>query len=208
MIETIIEYLIELISSAGYLGVGISMAIESFFAPIPSELIMPFAGFLASRGEMDLYLVILVGGFASYLGSLPFYLLGYLGNDLIINKFIAKYGKYLFIKKENVEKGYAIFEKYGKGIVLVGRVIPIIRTVISFPAGLAKMNFFEFSIFTLFGSTIWSGFLAFLGFLFASEYERVLEIMSTYENIIFITAGVLVLLYILFLLKKRMGKKD
>lgn len=193
MIENIVNWLVNLIDKLGYPGIAISMFIESFFAPIPSELIMPFGGFLASKGEMDLILLAIIGGVASYLGTLPFYFLGYIGNEVILNKFIRKYGKYLFISENDVEKGFEIFTKYGNGIVLLGRLVPIVRTVISFPAGVAKMHFFEFSVYTLLGATIWSGFLATLGYFLGDNWEDVVGIMSQYEHIM-IAVGVIVLL--------------
>lgn len=193
MIENIVNWLVNLIDKLGYPGIAISMFIESFFAPVPSELIMPFGGFLASKGEMDLILLAIIGGVASYLGTLPFYFLGYIGNEVILNKFIRKYGKYLFISENDVEKGFEIFTKYGNGIVLLGRLVPIVRTVISFPAGVTKMHFFEFSVYTLLGATIWSGFLATLGYFLGDNWEDVVGIMSQYEHVM-IGVGVIVLL--------------
>jgi membrane protein DedA with SNARE-associated domain len=204
MIEGVVNWLIELVSTLGYPGIAVSMFIESFFAPIPSELIMPFAGFLASQGEMNLVILALVGGIFSYLGSLPFYFLGYWGNDYIVNNFISKYGKYLFISQKEVDRGFAVFDKHGNGIVLIGRIIPIIRTVISFPAGVAKMNFLEFSFFTLIGSIIWSGFLATAGYLLGDNWGQVIEWVESYQGIII---ALLVLIVVGFLLSRLLRRK-
>lgn len=205
MIETIVELLTGMIESVGYVGVALAMFIESFFAPIPSEFIMPFAGFIAADGTMSLLILTLVGGFASYLGSLPFYFLGYWGNDVVMNKFLSKYGKYLFIRQQDVDKGFEIFDKYGNGIVMVGRIIPIIRTVISFPAGLAKMKFVEFSLYTIVGSVVWSGFLASMGYVLGDRWEIVIEWMSKYEKAILIIGVIAVIAYIVrgVVLKKK-----
>lgn len=179
-----IDWLVNLIEVMGYPGVGFAMFIESFFAPIPSELIMPFAGFLTASGDMNLGLLTLVGGIASYLGSLPFYFIGYWGNDLVVEKFLKNYGKYFFIDEKDVENGFMVFDKYGNSIVLVGRLIPIIRTVISFPAGVAKMKFWEFSLYTLIGSVLWSGFLASAGYFLGDNYAVIIDYLGAYENII------------------------
>jgi len=202
MIENIVSNLLQYIEKAGYTGVFISMFIESFFAPIPSELILPFAGFISASGGMNIVFMIFTAAFASFLGSLPFYFLGYWGNDFVLNKFISKYGKYLFIKQVQVDKGIELFEKYGKGIVLIGRIIPIIRTVISFPAGLVKMNFTQFTVFTLFGSAIWSSFLASAGYLLGENWESVRIWISDYEKgVIFLILFVVSIYSILALAK-------
>lgn len=184
MIESLIDWLVNLIDVMGYAGVAFAMFIESFFAPIPSELIMPFAGFLTASGDMNLVLLTLIGGFASYLGSLPFYFIGYWGNDLVVDKFLKNYGKYFFIDQGDVDMGFKVFDKYGNSIVLIGRLIPIIRTVISFPAGVAKMNLWEFSLYTIIGSVVWSGFLASAGYFLGDNYEVIIDYLSAYENVI------------------------
>jgi membrane protein DedA with SNARE-associated domain len=203
MIESLISWLIDLVSTLGYPGIAFAMFIESFFAPIPSELIMPFAGFLASQGQMNLLALALIGGFFSHLGSLPFYFLGYWGNDFIVNRFIAKFGKYLFISQTEVDRGFAFFDKHGNGIVLIGRVIPIIRTVISFPAGVAKMNFAEFSIYTLVGSVVWSGFLASAGYLLGENWETVAQWVADYQSVIAIVILVCVAVFVAYKLLSR-----
>ena len=145
MIQSIIDWLVNAISTIGYPGVFISVFLESFFAPIPSEIILPFSGFVASTGKMDLIFVIVIATVAAYLGSLPFYFIGKWGEKPVIN-FINKYGKYLFIQQKDVDKVFGAFDKYGKGVVFFGRLIPMIRTLISFPAGVAKMKFARFSV--------------------------------------------------------------
>src|SRR5690606_428059 len=104
--------------------------------------------------------------------------------DVILNKFLAKYGKYFFISKEDVDKGVEVFDKYGNLVVLFGRLIPIIRTVISFPAGLAKMNFVQFISYTIVGSTIWSTLLISAGYLLGNRWEIVEGWIDTYQNVI------------------------
>jgi membrane protein DedA with SNARE-associated domain len=203
MVEQIVFWLTYLVEKIGYGGVAISMFIESFFVPIPSELIMPFAGFIASQGKMNLYVLIILGGVASYVGSLPFYFIGYWGNKLVVEKFLKKYGKYLFISEEDVDKGFEIFNKYGKAIVMFGRVIPIIRSVISFPAGVAKMNFLQFSIYTLLGSIIWSGILATLGCVLGGNWSIIGSYISRYEDIVLILLGILVVGFVVYKLINR-----
>jgi len=148
MIESLINWLVNTISVLGYPGVFISVFVESFFAPIPSEIILPFSGFVASMGEMNIYLVIIIATVGAYLGSLPFYFIGQWGEKPLL-RFLKKYGKYLFIEQDDVDWAFGLFYKYGKGVVFVGRVIPIVRTLISFPAGVARMPFLLFTLYTL-----------------------------------------------------------
>ena len=205
MIANIIIWLTDLIESTDYVGVGVAMFIESFFAPIPSELILPFAGFVASRTDQVLVISILVASVCAYLGSLPFYFLGIWGEGFV-NRFLKKYGKYLFIEEKDVKKGFEVFDRYGNGIIFFGRLIPIIRTVVSFPAGVAKTPFIKFSVYTLLGSAIWSAILAFGGYLLGEQWELVGVWLSTYEEFV-IGVGVLAVVgYIVYRVIQRRKK--
>lgn len=203
MIQTFIDWLVGIITTLGYPGVALSVFIESFFAPIPSEIILPFSGFVASTGALNIYLVITVATFAAYLGTLPFYFIGRWG-EKFVTRFLDKYGKYLFIDREEVDWAFGLFDKHGKKIVLLGRLIPIVRTLISFPAGVAKMDFFVFSIFTLIGSLLWNTLLTYSGYLLADNWEVVGEFIAKYEKIIL---GVFVLLFVLYLLRGYLRKR-
>lgn len=195
MIQSIIDWLVNVISVLGYPGVFISVFLESFFAPIPSEIILPFSGFVASLGSMNIYFVIVVATVAAYLGSLPFYFIGKWGEKPVL-EFLDKFGKYLFIKKSDVKKGFEVFDKYGSGVVFVGRLVPIIRTLISFPAGVAKMNFLKFTSFTLFGSLIWNIVLTYAGYLLGDHWEKIGDIVGQYEKVIIAICILLLLLYV------------
>jgi membrane protein DedA with SNARE-associated domain len=190
MINDIIQWLLELIETMGYPGVAISMFLESFFAPVPSEVILPFAGFLASEGKMNTIVLTAVGGGASYLGTLPFYYIGKFGNRERVNTFVERWGKYLFIKKSEVDKAFELFDRFGTPLIFFGRLIPLVRSFISFPAGMARMNFAKFTGYTLLGSTLWSAFLVFAGYQLGSNYDKVSEWMAKYETVVFIIVGV------------------
>ena len=202
MIESIIDWLVNAISTIGYPGVFISVFLESFFAPIPSEIILPFSGFVASTGKMDLVFVIVIATVAAYLGSLPFYFIGKWGEKPVIN-FINKYGKYLFIQQKDVDKVFGAFDKYGKGVVFFGRLIPMIRTLISFPAGVAKMQFARFSMYTLFGSLTWNILLTYAGYQLGDHWSVVSKWIEKYQNVILVLIIIAVLLYIIRGIKSR-----
>ena len=204
MINSIIEWLVNLFSSVGYWGVGLAMFIESFFAPIPSEIILPFSGFVASKGNLNILIVIIVATIAAYLGSLPFYFIGKLGEEKVLS-FLKKFGKYLFISDKDLKKGIEVFEKFGNRFVLLGRLIPIIRTVISFPAGVSKMNFGIFSLYTIIGTAIWSTILSLAGFFLGSKWENVSIFVSRYEKVII---GILLFITIVFIGNKILKRKN
>ena len=202
MIQSIIDWLVNAISTIGYPGVFISVFLESFFAPIPSEIILPFSGFVASSGKMSLVLVIIIATVAAYLGSLPFYFIGRWGEKPVIN-FINKYGKYLFIQQKDVDKVFGAFDKYGKGVVFFGRLIPMIRTLISFPAGVAKMQFARFSMYTLLGSLTWNILLTYAGYQLGDHWSVVSKWIEKYQNVILVLIIIAVLLYIIRGIKSR-----
>jgi membrane protein DedA with SNARE-associated domain len=195
MINTLVDWLVQAIDSLGYLGVGLAIFLESFIAPIPSQIILPFSGFVASQGSLSIVVVILVAAFGAYLGTLPFYFVGLWGDEFV-EKFLKKYGKYLFISQDDLDKGYRAFEKYGYGIVFFGRLIPIVRSVISFPAGAARMKFGIFSIFTYAGSLIFASILCTAGYLMGESWHIVAVYTEEYERVALGILAVAVLLYI------------
>lgn len=207
MISSVIDWLVNLIEVIGYPGVAIAMFVESFFAPIPSEIILPFSGFVAFGGSLNIYGVIVVATLAAYLGTLPFYFIGRWGNEFVM-EFLKKYGKYLFISQDDLKKGFDAFERYGGGIVFFGRLIPIVRTVISFPAGVARMNFAQFSIYTLVGAGIWSSILASAGFFLGDRWDMVSVYVERYENVILILLLVVVAVYIGWNIRKVLRKSN
>lgn len=188
MIEHIIglatSLIISVIHSTGYLGVFLLMTAESALIPIPSEVTMPFAGYLASTGVFDVILVILVGAFANLFGSILAYYLGFYGEDLLIRNLVQKYGKFLLISIDEYEKSEKWFRKYGERIVFFSRVLPVVRTFISLPAGVAKMNFKKFVVFTFVGSLIWSIFLTYVGYTLGKNWHSIEVYYRKFEYLI------------------------
>lgn len=206
MIEQIITFLtgliISVISKTGYWGVFILMAAESALIPIPSEVTMPFAGYLATSGRFNIYLVILIGALANLFGSILAYWLGYWGEDHVIRQLIKKYGKYLLMTEHEYDRSERWFRKYGEKITFFSRILPIVRTFISLPAGVAKMNFFRFSILTFFGSLIWSGLLAYIGFALGKNWHSLSGYYRKIEYLIVFAVLALGIYYIVHKLQK------
>ena len=159
ILGTISAWIMSVISSLGYGGVILLMAIESANIPLPSEVIMPFSGFLVAKGEMNLWLVGLAGGFGCVLGSIFSYYLGYFGGRPLIEK----YGKYILISHHDLDLADKWFQKKGDATVFIGRLLPVVRTFISFPAGISRMNLWKFIIYSFLGSVPWCLFLAYVG---------------------------------------------
>ncbi|MGC2423863.1 MAG: DedA family protein [Nitrospirota bacterium] len=163
MAEGIIKYLavfvIGAISAMGYLGIMLMMAIESACIPLPSEIIMPFSGYLVFTGRFGLLEVALAGAAGCVLGSALAYWVGVYGG----RPFLLKYGKYVLITPKELDSADRWFDRYGDGAIFISRLLPVIRTFISLPAGIAKMNFPKFVIYTFIGSFPWCLGLAWLG---------------------------------------------
>jgi membrane protein DedA with SNARE-associated domain len=172
MIETIIEFLkpflVQTIGAMGYYGVAALMAIESACIPLPSEIIMPFAGYLVSIGKMNLWLAALAGTIGCNIGSEIAYWIGATGGRAAI----YKYGKYLLLPKHEIELAEKWFNKYGELAVFLSRLLPVIRTFIAFPAGMARMNRFKMHVFTFAGSYPWCLALAWVGFHAGSAWDN------------------------------------
>jgi len=208
MIQGIVDWLEKIILTIGYPGVAAAMALESFFAPIPSEALMPFVGYMSYTGDLNLVVTILVTTVASYVGTLPFYIVGYLG-EASFDKFIRKFGKYLFISEDSIDKVFALFDKYGNKIVLLGRLIPTVRSLISFPAGVAKMKFGIFTLYSLLGSLIWSTIFIVAGYLLGDGWEKAIEWISGYEKMVMISIVIFIVGYLGYMIWKMVkGKKE
>jgi membrane protein DedA with SNARE-associated domain len=157
------------IAGWGYPGVAVLMAIESACIPLPSEVIMPFSGFLASEGRMNLWWASVAGAVGCGIGSAVAYWIGATGG----RAFFEKYGKYLLIRKRDLDSADRWFAKYGEAAVFISRLLPVIRTFISLPAGIARMNFPRFMVYTLVGSLPWCYALAFVGYKMGQHWEDI-----------------------------------
>jgi len=192
MIHDIAQFLVNQIGDMGYMGIFLLMFLESTFFPFPSEIIMIPAGFLAYQGEMNLYMVILVGILGSVAGALlNYYLAMHLGRKIIL-----KYGKYFFIKEETLDKLDTFFAKHGEISTFTGRLIPGIRQLISLPAGLARMNIAKFSFYTAIGAGIWVVVLVAVGYLVGSNQELISEYMKSATLIALVSVVFIILFYV------------
>lgn len=177
MLSEVINFIVETVGQWGYIGIFCMMFLESSFFPFPSEIVMIPAGYLASKGEMNLILAFLAGTGGSLAGAVfNYYLCYFFGRDLIL-----KYGKYVRITEEKMQKFENFFNKHGEISTFNCRLIPGIRQYISLPAGLAKMNLFKFSLYTTLGAGIWVAILLAVGYYLGTDYDKEL-----FKNIVLV----------------------
>ncbi|WP_457597363.1 DedA family protein [Hydrogenimonas sp.] len=190
----IVNWIVEAVGAMGYAGIFVMMFLESSFFPFPSEVAMIPAGYLAAKGEMSLWGAFLAGAGGSLAGALFNYVLGHrLGRP-----FLLKYGHYILLKPETVEKVERFFEKYGPVSTFWGRLLPGIRQYISLPAGIGRMSLASFSIYTFLGAGIWCGVLLGLGYFFGENEEQIRPVLH------WLIGGVLlVVVYLFYHYRKR-----
>ncbi len=169
--QELINWLVQTIGALGYPGIFLLMAMESSVIPIPSELVMPPAGYLAQQGQMNALVAILCGTAGSLVGAYANYFAAhYLGRPLVI-----KYGKYVWITEEKFAKVEAFFRDHGEVSTFIGRLLPVVRHLISLPAGLAGMNHVKFSLYTLLGAGLWVTILTFIGYVIGANRDLVMK---------------------------------
>lgn len=196
MLEQVSGFIIHLIAQTGYLGVFALMTLESALIPIPSEITMPFAGFLASKGQLTMPLVVLAGALGNVVGSLVAYAIGFYFEEHFILLIIGKYGKFLLITKHEYKSSMKWLKKHGESVAFASRLLPGVRTFISLPAGLSEMNLAKFSLYTFLGSLLWSGVLTYIGYYLGTKWNLLEGYFRKFQVLVGTGLVVLALLYI------------
>ncbi|MFA4834007.1 MAG: DedA family protein [Patescibacteria group bacterium] len=200
-----INFFLSISQDMGYGGVVLLMAVESSFIPFPSEVVIPPAAYLASQGEMNIFFVILAGVIGSLIGAvINYWLAFYLGRILIYKIADHRFSRFLMINSAKIKKSEDFFLRYGNVSTLVGRLVPVVRQLISLPAGFAGMNFKNFCFYTTLGSAVWVTILAILGYAFGSNQEL---LARYYKEIswFFVALGLLAVI-IIFIKKRKNGE--
>ncbi|OGE06038.1 hypothetical protein A2W70_05475 [Candidatus Curtissbacteria bacterium RIFCSPLOWO2_02_41_11] len=201
-LEIIVFWVMGVISTLGYPGIFLLMTLESALIPIPSEIIMPFSGFLVSEGRFSLWAIALAGASGNLVGSWLAYALGYYGEKALVRKIIVKYGRFILLTEADFDSSLKLFFKYGQWIAAVARVLPAIRTVISLPAGITRLPFWKFSALTFLGSLIWSFFLGYIGFILGENWQIIRPYFRKFDLAIVAVTLILVGIYIYYKLKR------
>ena len=197
------QFITKFLETSGYLGVFALMALENIFPPIPSELIMPFAGFVVARGDLSLAGVLIAGTAGSIAGAMPWYVGARVYGKERLKKFADRHARWMTVTAEDVDKAIAAFDRHGRSVVLFGRLIPAIRTLISVPAGLARMSLGQFLLYSTIGSLAWTGVLTAGGFLLESNYEQIGKYIDPVSKTIF---GILLAWYLYRVVTHRPAK--
>ena len=196
MSEKVIAVLVSLIASGGYGAVVVLMAIQSACIPIPSEVIMPLAGYALCHSQMQLILLATVASLASNLGSIPAYWVGARGG----RPMVERYGSWLLLSRHDLDRVDHFFNRYGSITVLVGRMLPIVRTFIAFPAGVAKMNQARFHIYTFVGSWPWCYALAYVGMKLGASFNTNPEFKEVFQRFHLAVEAVIVVAFVYYVI--------
>lgn len=188
------DWIIQTISELGYLGIFLVMLAESIFPPIPSELIIPFAGFAAANGDLNLFGVLAAATIGAVVGMLPWYYAGRLFGLTRVRYLADRFGRVMAFNADEIDIAVKWFTRFGPVIVLFGRLIPLIRTLISIPAGLSRMSLPVFLAASTTGALIWNTFLTMAGYILHEHYEAIEVVL---DPLSYIVLGLVVVLYLL-----------
>ena len=186
MLGDVGRLVLDVIGALGYLGLALLLIVENLFPPIPSEVVLPLAGFLVGRGDLNLWGALAAATFGSVAGAMVLYGLGRWGG----RRLVLRYGKWLRVDEEGLQKAEGWFRRYGDWVVLVARVVPVARSIVSIPAGTAKMPLVRFVVLTTIGSAAWNGFLIGAGVALGANWQAVSGWIGSYSNVVLVVGAV------------------
>lgn len=204
-IRVIIE---QIVTTLGYPGISLVMFTENIFPPIPSELVMPFAGFLVADGKYSLPGIIFAGTLGSVIGAVVLYYIGVWADEPIVRAFLRRWGRYFMVSEDDLDRVLTLFDRYGSIIVFFGRVIPIVRSLISLPAGMNRMPLPRFLVFTTLGATIWTSLLSIGGMILGENWEQIMEYVSQYEKVVLVVLVLAVLAFVVLRIRERRAGRN
>lgn len=197
------EWIVYMMNTYGYIGILILIAVENIFPPIPSEVILTFSGFLTTTSDVTMTGVIIFSTIGSMIGAVILYGIGRLLDVKKLEIIVDRWGYLLRLTRKDIKKADEWFTKVGIWAVLIGRVVPIVRSLISIPAGMAKMNLGIFLLFTALGSLIWNSVLVYVGARVGSSWGKIVSYIDTYSNLVVLLLSFLILFFIVRLFWRR-----
>jgi len=200
------EWIFNIIENYGYLGVFLIIVIENVFPPIPSELVLPFSGFMTTKTELSVAMMIVASTAGSVVGGTILYYIGTILDVERLEKIVDRWGKYLQLKREDVHKADAWFDRYGIWTVFFCRMVPLLRSLISVPAGMSNMKMPLFLLFTLLGTAIWNTLLIVIGAKLGENWKQILSYTEVYSDVIY-AVGAIAILAVLFFFGRRIFYK-
>lgn len=198
------EWATDIIDRLGYPGVGALVALENVIPPIPSEVILPLAGFQADQGDFNLFLLIVVATIGSIVGAMILYTVGAVLGEDRIRRLVARFGKYILVTTGDIDKATGWFKRHGRSAVFFGRLVPVVRSLVSIPAGVDKMPLGSFLIFTAAGSAIWNTILIVAGYLLGTQYDRVEGFVKVLQYVVIAA----VLVAVAYFVYRRLGRRE
>lgn len=203
LLEELYEIAQFVISTLGYPGIFLMMLVENLFPPFPSEMVMPFSGFMVADGQLNFMGILFAGTLGSVAGALIIYYLGHMLGRERLRKGVQKYGRFLLLSEEDLDKALDTFHRHGQMAILLGRLIPGVRSLISIPAGLEAMPIKNFLLLTTIGSVVWNMLLAAAGYFLRQNWTQILDVLDTYETVLLVIAAVVSLYYVIRRLNQR-----
>lgn len=197
------NWITDFMNEWGYIGIFLLIALENIFPPIPSEVILTFGGFMTTQTDMHIAGVIIASTLGSVAGAVALYAIGAVMKQERMERLIVKYGKWLRLKKEDVGKAYGWFDRFGKWAVFLCRLVPLVRSLISIPAGSVRMNLVSFLTLTTLGSLLWNTVLTFIGSAVGESWESVVGQMDVFSNVVYVILGLLLTAGVVIFFRKR-----
>jgi membrane protein DedA with SNARE-associated domain len=192
-----------IISTMGYPGLYLVMFLENVFPPIPSEVVLPLAGSLTLSGKFSIPMITIIGMLGSLTGAFLFYGLGKWLGEPRVRQLMAKFGKYALLSTDDLDRSLEWFDKYDDWVIFFSRMVPIVRSLISIPAGIASMSFAKFSFYTILGTALWSFVLSFGGRLLGEQWPLIADFINTYQNVVLVLVVIAVFVFIGYRLVKK-----
>ena len=186
MLSSLAQWVQDVIEQLGYLGVALLVVLENVFPPIPSEIVLPFAGFVAQQGSYSVVLMILAATVGSVIGALIMYWIAAIIGDERLHAFTRKFGKWVQIREADLTRAEEWFDRHAMSAVLVGRCVPLIRSVVSIPAGFRRMKLIPYIAYTFLGSLVWNIALVGAGAVLGENWERVEPVVATFQWIVIV----------------------
>ncbi|MEJ5997282.1 DedA family protein [Corynebacterium sp. H130] len=202
--SSIVDWVVSLMATLGAPGVGVAILLENLFPPIPSEVVLPLAGFTAAQGKMNVYLAFVFATIGSVVGA---YILYWVGAAVGAER-LRKIADWMWLTtREDVDKSLHWFDKYGTWSILIGRLIPGIRSLISIPAGIDRMNLLQFGLYTTLGSAVWNAILVALGYWLGDRYTIVADVIDKYSNVVYAIVGIALVWLFVHLVRRDIKSK-
>jgi membrane protein DedA with SNARE-associated domain len=196
LLDSLRQWIEQIILTLGYPGIALIMLVENLFPPIPSEFVLPFAGFLVVGGQLSFVGVVVAGTLGSVVGAVILYFFGLWAGEPVLRFLVRRYGRWWLLSEADLDRTIQFFEGRGEVVVFFARVVPIFRSLISLPAGMSRMPLGKFLLFTTLGSAIWSALLVGAGMLLGANWEQILGFVSRYQRLILVAAVLAVAVFI------------